>query len=84
MRVPACPDWSVRDVVGHVAGLAKDAVEGALPSFNLLDQWRDDTVARQRDDMTDVHVTRARSLAHDEVVAEWSRTTESLLPMLRR
>ncbi len=81
--VPACPAWAVRDVVGHVAGLAKDAVDGALPSFNLLDQWRDESVAAKRDDMTDQHVVRSRVMTYDEIVEEWQRTTKALLPMLR-
>jgi uncharacterized protein (TIGR03083 family) len=81
--VPACPAWTVRDVVGHVGGLAKDAVEGALPAINLLDQWRDESVATARDGMTDVHVTRARSLSFDDVVAQWRRTTDALVPILR-
>src|SRR4051812_28119639 len=83
VSVPACPAWSVRDVIGHVAGLAKDAVDGTLPSFNLLDQWRDESVATQRDDMTDKHVVRARSMSFDDVVDEWRRTTKTLVPMLR-
>jgi uncharacterized protein (TIGR03083 family) len=81
-RVPACPEWTVRDVVGHVAGLAKDAALGALPTINLLDQWRDESVAATRDGMTDRHVQRARSMSFDEVVDEWRRTTKLLAPML--
>jgi uncharacterized protein (TIGR03083 family) len=81
--VPACPAWAVRDVIGHVAGLAKDAIEGRLPAINLLDQWRDDSIATARDDMTDAHVTRSRSLDFGDVVDEWRRTTDSLLPILR-
>ncbi|MFL6240960.1 MAG: maleylpyruvate isomerase family mycothiol-dependent enzyme [Actinomycetes bacterium] len=81
--IPACPAWTARDVVGHVAGLAKDAVDGSLPSFNLLDQWRDESIARQRDEMTDAHVVRSRAMPFDDVVDEWRRTTKTLLPMLR-
>jgi uncharacterized protein (TIGR03083 family) len=83
VTVPACPAWTVRDVIGHVAGLAKDAVDGALPSINLLDQWRDESIATARDDMTDVHVQRSRGKDFDDVVNEWRRTTETLVPILR-
>jgi uncharacterized protein (TIGR03083 family) len=81
--VPACPAWTVRDVVGHVGGLARDAVHGTLPTLDLLDQWRDESVAAARDDLTDAHVTRARELTFGEVVEEWRRTTHMLMPILR-
>jgi uncharacterized protein (TIGR03083 family) len=29
-RVPACPDWAVRDVIAHVTALAQDIVAGRL------------------------------------------------------
>src|SRR5204863_8893520 len=81
--VPACPAWSVRDVVGHVAVLSHAAVHGSLPFLNLLEMWRDPAIATARDDMTDVHVTRSRGREYDELVAEWRRTAESLVPILR-
>jgi hypothetical protein len=34
--VPACPEWTVRDVLGHVVNLAQDAVSGDLPTLDLL------------------------------------------------
>jgi uncharacterized protein (TIGR03083 family) len=83
LPVPACPAWTVRDVVGHVAGLAKDAVDGTLPEINLLEQWRDESVATARDGMTDVHVQRSRGRDFAEVVSEWQQTTAHLLPALR-
>src|SRR3954468_1970295 len=81
--VPACPAWSVRDVVGHVAGLAKDTIDGAPPPLDLIEMWRDVAIATARDDMTDQHVVRSRGLPFDDVVDEWRLTTKSLLPMLR-
>lgn len=81
--VPACPAWTVRDVVGHVAGLAKDAVAGSLPPFDLVEMYRDESAARSRDTMTEQQVVRSRDLAFDDVVDEWRASTKSLLPMLR-
>jgi uncharacterized protein (TIGR03083 family) len=78
--VPACPEWSVRDVVGHVAGLAHDAVAGELPSLSLIDPARD---ASTRDGMTDDQVRRSRSLDFADIVEGWRRATEQLTPMLR-
>src|SRR3954462_2207816 len=81
--VPACPTWAVRDVVGHVAGVAKEAVSGTLPPLDLVEMWRDESIATTRDDMTDQQVVRSRSLAFDDVVDEWRVTTKALVPMLR-
>ena len=83
VRVPACPDWTVRDVVAHLAGLAHDAVTGALPPFDLLEQWRDASVAAERDSMTEQQVARSREREYAEIVDEWGRTTDALVPILR-
>jgi uncharacterized protein (TIGR03083 family) len=56
--VPSCPDWSVRDLVAHVTGVAADLVAGRLDGVGT-DPWTAAQVAARRD----------RTLA--EVVAEW-------------
>src|SRR5437588_6570846 len=66
--VPACPAWTVRDVVGHVAGVAEDAVRGELPELDLLEQWRDESVATARDNLTERQVARSRAAPFDAVV----------------
>jgi uncharacterized protein (TIGR03083 family) len=82
--VPACPDWRVRDVVAHVAGLAIDVIDGGLPAdFDLLEQWRDPAVAALRDDMTARQVETRRPRELDDVVAEWRTRTPDLLAVLR-
>ena len=43
--VPASPEWTVKDVVAHVAGLASEAVAGTVPPIDPLEQWRDSTAA---------------------------------------
>jgi uncharacterized protein (TIGR03083 family) len=81
--VPACPAWTVRDVVGHVAGIAEDAVGGSVPGLDLLEQWRDESVATARDQLTDRQVTRSRAIPFDAVVSGWRQSAESLVPILR-
>lgn len=57
--VPACPDWTVRDVLAHVSGLVAEslaAVEGSLGS--------DEATARQVSDRA--HMSAA------EICDEWS------------
>jgi len=81
--VPACPRWRVGDVLAHVAGLARDAVEGTIPALDLLEQWRDDDVAAGRDAMTADQVERAETLGPEEVAGSWRALTPRLAPMLR-
>ena len=81
-RVPACPDWEVRDVLAHVVGLARDAVDGNLPALDLLEQWRDHDVATARDGMTGAQVTGAAGRSVEDLVEEWRRLTVRMAPML--
>lgn len=53
--VPACPDWTVRDLLGHLAGVAEDAVGGAY-FRGALDAWRDPSLANARERWTAGHV----------------------------
>ena len=46
--VPACPAWAVRDVVGHVVGVAEDLFAGLNGPFN--DKQTAQQVDRHRDD----------------------------------
>jgi len=81
--VPACPRWRVRDVLAHVAGLAQDLVEGTIPDLNLLEQWRDDEVAHERDSMTATQVHRAHQVSPEDISGSWQAVTARLGPMLR-
>jgi len=81
--VPACPGWTVRAVVAHVVGLARDAVGGGLPVMDLLEQWRDDSVAGTRDAMTAAQVGLGADRSVEDLVAEWRELTVTMTPMLR-
>lgn len=58
--VPACPAWSVHDVVAHVSGVAVDGTSGNMAGAPG-DEWTAAQVARNVD----------RSIA--EMVAEWAQ-----------
>ncbi len=68
-RVPACPEWRVKDVVAHLAGLAADWRAGNLTTYGT-DEW---TAAQ-------VEERRERGLA--EVVAEWAEHAAAIAPAL--
>lgn len=60
LPVPACPDWRVRDVVAHLAGVVDDVLRGNLEGVTT-DAW---TAAQ-------VDARRGRSLV--ELLDEWDR-----------
>ncbi len=65
-RVPACPDWTVRDLFSHMVGLGSDVVAGDEPDDHN-DAWTTRQVAERRD--------------HDiaALVAEWEATAPLLV-----
>ena len=56
--VPACPDWSVRDVVAHLTGIAVDATKGELEGVGSP-EW----TQRQVDERKDLPLA--------DLLAEW-------------
>lgn len=82
--VPACPLWTVTDVVRHLTGVATDIVEGGLlGDVNLIELWQTDEGAQVGDAYTDRHVTTRRSQPLADTFAEWDAITERLLPIVR-
>lgn len=80
--VPACPAWTVHDVLAHVVGLASDATAGTMPEMDLLEQWREPEVAGIRDGMTAGQVARAAHRTVEELTDGWRANMASLGPML--
>ena len=69
-RVPACPDWSVRDLISHMVGLGVDVLAGDEPGDHNA-TW----TQRQVDER------RGRDLA--SLVAEWQDVTEPMQAYMR-
>ena len=57
-KVPACPNWSVHDVVAHLTGICADVLAGNLAGI-ATDEW------------TQAQVTARRSKTIAELVEEW-------------
>lgn len=70
VRVPACPDWTARDLLSHMVGLAADVVAGDEPDDHNA-EW----TARQ------VRARRDRDVA--ALVAEWEEVAEPLRAWMR-
>ena len=80
---PACPGWTVRDVVAHVCHLASDAATGSVP-VALVEQavgTRDATArpvaAQERDRYLEVGVQERRSLTWAALVASWEQACDT-------
>jgi uncharacterized protein (TIGR03083 family) len=69
-RVPACPDWTVRELLSHMVGLGADVVAGDEPDDHNA-TWTEKQVATRRD--------------HDvaALVAEWEGVAPHLREWMR-
>lgn len=69
-KVPACPEWQVRDLLAHVVGVSTDVTAGLLEGAGS-DPW----TAKQ------VEARRGRSV--DELLAEWESGSDALAEALQ-
>jgi uncharacterized protein (TIGR03083 family) len=60
--VPACPDWTVRDLLAHMVGLGADVLAGDEPDDHN-EEWTAKQVAARRDRDVDALVTEWQELA---------------------
>jgi uncharacterized protein (TIGR03083 family) len=64
-RVPACPDWTIKDLVSHMTGIAADMIAG-----NVAEAGQDDWTNAQIESRSD------RSI--QEIVDEWKEVGTQL------
>ncbi|TDD26910.1 maleylpyruvate isomerase family mycothiol-dependent enzyme [Kribbella turkmenica] len=82
-QVPACPEWTVRDLIAHLAGIAGDSVRGSyFPG--ALDAWRDPAVAEQREAWTAGQVGRRSDRSIESVLREFDEYGGRLVTAMRR
>ena len=82
-RVPACPLWSVRDLVAHLVGVAEDSTRGQFFG-GAVSAWADAELAARREIWTAGQVEARRGHDQDELVADLQRHGTSLVRALRR
>ena len=81
--MPACPLWSVHDLVAHLCGVAEDSTHGKF--FDGAAQaWADPELAAQREAWTAGQVEARRDLDRHQLVAELERHGQALVRALRR
>lgn len=87
LSVPACPDWTVQDLVAHHAAAIAEIATGSLSELGelarLLDQNTDAQVAADRDAMTARQVAERKGRTISEIQEEWNAATARITPMLR-
>jgi uncharacterized protein (TIGR03083 family) len=66
---PATPEWRVRDVLAHLAGVTDDVVNGRLEGI-ASDEW------------TAAQVDKRRELSVDELIGDWERWSPDFEQML--
>jgi uncharacterized protein (TIGR03083 family) len=82
--VPATPDWSVKDVVAHVTGLATDVSEGRVPpELDPVAALSDPEQAARREELTAQQVSSRKGLSIGEIIDEWNGHLDELLAMIR-
>jgi uncharacterized protein (TIGR03083 family) len=82
-RVPACPDWTVHDLIAHVTSIAGDLSTGLFPpDLNPIQFW-DDEMAVRREAFVDEALARHRDLPLDEILERWEHSATRLEGMLR-
>src|SRR2546421_4219090 len=81
--VPACPDWTVHDLVAHVTSIASSLSSGSFPpDLNPVQFW-DDDMAELRDRFVDGALATRRDLPLEQILEEWDASGPRIERMIR-
>jgi uncharacterized protein (TIGR03083 family) len=85
-RVPACPDWSVKDVVGHLEHVSEEYAEGrheysTTDAIEFAAAWGQDRARVEAWADQGVEARRGRSI--EALLTEWERRCSRLYEMMR-
>ena len=80
-QVPACPAWTIRDVLAHVIGVAADAARGTYFA-GAADAWADTRLAAAREEWTAGQVRSGHDRSVADLIADWDRWDAALAPVL--
>jgi uncharacterized protein (TIGR03083 family) len=81
--VPACPEWTVKDLVAHLTGVAEASVGGTYFG-GALNAWRDPRIAAARDRWTADQVTSRAGLDLPSLLRDFDELSRTLVGKLRR
>lgn len=63
--VPACPEWSIKELVAHLTGVAADSLVGNIGSMGQAD-WTENQVAARRNKPL------------EEIIEEWNGSAQQI------
>jgi uncharacterized protein (TIGR03083 family) len=84
--VPACPAWTVQDLLAHVTAGVVDSVAGNVPELagvNLMDHWKDAAAHGALEELVSRQIRERQGRSVSDLLAEWRAATEQAAPMLR-
>ncbi|HEU4947623.1 MAG TPA: FAD-dependent monooxygenase [Kribbella sp.] len=82
LTVPACPEWTVRELIAHLVGMVEDTVRGAY-FFDAVDAWSDSEIAARRERWTAGQVSSRADRDLESLLREFDEHTRELVTMLR-
>lgn len=85
--VPACPAWTIKDLVAHLCHVAESYTTGNIPQATgsaeeVVSGWSDEERFRARDAWTSSGVDARRDRTLDEIIAEWNGHAKVLCEMI--
>lgn len=80
-RVPATPDWSIHDVIAHLASIATGLATGDYPSSWFAGVGEPAAIS-ELNDWTHRHVAARRSASTAQVIDEWESGAARIRPWL--
>lgn len=80
--VPATPDWTIKNIVAHLAADASCVIEGDFPREFFEAFGEPDAVAKVND-WTDRQVREREGHSLEELLQEWKRSGTEMVTMMR-
>lgn len=82
-KVPACPDWTVTNLIAHVTSIAASLASGEFPADLNPSAFWDQDMAKRREAFIDGALAERTERTLDEILDEWARTMDPLMAMMR-
>jgi uncharacterized protein (TIGR03083 family) len=81
-KVPAAPEWTVRDVIAHLAGDSNGVNEGDFPR-QFFDSFGDEAAVVVLNQWTQGHVDHRKEMTLEEVIKEWDQSAAFIVATMR-
>lgn len=83
-RVPACPDWTVKDLISHVTSIAASLANGDFPpDLDPVASLIEEQSAERREAFVAGEIAARRERTIHEIIAEWEEAGTAVDAMIR-